>query len=66
MTLSLSGTRDEKTVFINPTMHMSHITQYTIENKNVHIFVLDGIYCGILYGRAEGPREVFKNSLCIS
>ena len=26
---------------------MSHITQYTIENKNVRIFVLDVICCGI-------------------
>ena len=28
-------------------MHMTHITQYTIENKNVSIFVLNVICCGI-------------------
>ena len=47
MTWSWSWTNDEQTIFINPTMHMSHITQYTIENKHVRIFVLNVICCGI-------------------
>ena len=47
MTWSWSWTYDEQTILINPTMHMSHITQYTIENKNVHIFVLNVVCCGI-------------------
>ena len=28
-------------------MHMSHITQFTIKNKNMRIFVLNITYCGI-------------------
>ena len=34
-----------KTKFTNRTMHLSHIPQYSNQNKNVHIFVLDGALC---------------------
>ena len=30
-----------------PTMHLSHIRQYTIQNRNVHITVLNGVLWGI-------------------
>ena len=29
----------------NPTMHLSHIPQYTIQNRNAHISVLNGVLC---------------------
>ena len=31
-----------QTKFTNPTMHMSHIPQCIIQNRNVHISVLNG------------------------
>ena len=41
-------------IFTNPTMHQSHIPQRTIQNRNVHISVLNGalwdmgkVHCGI-------------------
>ena len=40
--------------FTNPTMHLSHIPQCTIQNRNVHISDLNGalwdmgqVHCGI-------------------
>ena len=40
--------------FTNPTMHLSHIPQCTIQNRNVHISVLNSalwdmgqVHCGI-------------------
>ena len=33
---------DELTEFTNPTMHLSHTPQCTIQNRNVHISVLNG------------------------
>ena len=33
------------TKFTNPRMHMPHIPQYTIQNRNVHISVLNGALC---------------------
>ena len=42
------------TKFTNPTMHLSHIPQCTIQNRNVHISVVNGVlwdmeqvHCGI-------------------
>ena len=43
-----------ETNLTNPTMHLFHIQQYTIQNRNVHIFILnnvlwqmDQVHCGI-------------------
>ena len=43
-----------QTKFTNPTIHLSHIPQCIIQNRNVHIFVQNGalwdtgqVHCGI-------------------
>ena len=38
--------RVEFTNLINPTGSLPHIPQYTIQNRNVHICVLDGVFWG--------------------
>ena len=35
-----------------------------VRNYNIHI--ITPLFADLCYGSAEGPREVFKNSLCIS
>ena len=45
-------------------MHLSHITKYTIQNRNVHISVLNGVLCDmgrciVGYGQVHcGIREI--------
>ena len=43
----------------NPTMHLSHIPQYTIQNRNVHISVLNGV----LWDMGQVHYEIYKTSL---
>ena len=43
MVLCLHLSMRAGTRLINPTMHLSHILQCTIQNKNVHISVLNGV-----------------------
>ena len=60
--------------YTNPTMHLSHIPQYTIQNRNVHISVLNGalwdmkqVHCGIcelLEQRLPGNTTHNVASLC--
>ena len=44
----------QQTNLTNPTMHLSHMPEYTIHNRNVHISVMNGVFwhmgqvhCGI-------------------
>ena len=59
MTPSYSWTDDEQTILINPTItiHMSHITQYYIENINVPIFF------SMVYIVGCGARTVWDSEI---
>ena len=49
------------TDLINPTMHLSHIPQYTIQNRNVNISVLNGV----LWDMGQMHCVHFSSEWCI-
>ena len=68
------GYGPQQTNLTNPTMHQSHIPQCTIQNRNVHISVLNGamwdmgqVHCGICeFGLLVGITLLWLVGLDIS